>query len=91
MLEDVATDDSCGDCLRKQDRKAMKGHLMHKREAKAKRIAHTKHIQAYARHEEDVRSKKPAKKSKPASESESLKRESSNEMLGFSERCFGIY
>ena len=51
VFEDVVNDDSIGDCLREQDRRAMKEHLQSKQKAKAKRLEHSKSIQNYMKWE----------------------------------------
>ena len=57
VFEDVVNDDSIGDCLREQDRRAMKEHLQSKQRAKAKRVEHQKSIQNYMKWEATTRGK----------------------------------
>ena len=74
VFEDVVTDETCGDRLREQDRRKMKEDLMKKSTAKAQIFVHTKHIQAYLKHEAESKPKKqPAKNQKPAIETEAQK------------------
>ena len=65
VFEDVVNDDSCADCLREQDRKAMREHLEHKKQAKAKRQQHSKNVAAYMKYEETLMKHKGKEKGKP--------------------------
>lgn len=47
VFEDVLNDDTTQDCLREQDRKAMKEIVQSKAKAKAARLAHARNVQAY--------------------------------------------
>ena len=62
VFEDVVIHEAMNDCLREQDRKAMKEHLASKHKAKGKRMAHTKHIQAFLEQDAETAKKRRPQK-----------------------------